>query len=54
MYKHDFSILVIVINYFISSFFFRNFPTAENIARKNTMLAEKKARGEVIQTKYFG
>lgn len=34
--------------------YFRNFPTAENIAKKKAILAEKIARGEVIEEKYFG
>ncbi|KAL4219775.1 nuclear fragile X mental retardation protein interacting protein 1 [Mactra antiquata] len=31
-----------------------NFPTAANIAKKKAILAEKIARGEVIEEKYFG
>ncbi|XP_076435394.1 FMR1-interacting protein NUFIP1-like [Babylonia areolata] len=32
----------------------RNFPTKENIARKNKERAERRARGEVIENKRFG
>ncbi|XP_076350657.1 nuclear FMR1 interacting protein 1 isoform X2 [Tachypleus tridentatus] len=32
----------------------KKYPTKSNIARKNAELAEKTARGEVIETKYFG
>lgn len=33
---------------------FRNFPTAETVKRKNEIIQEKIARGEVIETKTFG
>ncbi|XP_060551200.1 FMR1-interacting protein NUFIP1-like [Ruditapes philippinarum] len=32
----------------------KNFPTAENIEKKKAILAERIARGEVIEEKYFG
>ncbi|XP_062577878.1 FMR1-interacting protein NUFIP1-like isoform X2 [Saccostrea cucullata] len=32
----------------------KNFPTAENVQRKKEILEEKRARGEVIETKTFG
>ncbi|XP_013787588.1 uncharacterized protein LOC106471535 [Limulus polyphemus] len=32
----------------------KKYPTKSNIARKNAELEEKAARGEVIETKYFG
>ncbi|XP_053404461.1 FMR1-interacting protein NUFIP1-like [Mercenaria mercenaria] len=32
----------------------KNFPTAENIEKKKALLAERIARGEVIEEKYFG
>ncbi|XP_033761201.1 nuclear fragile X mental retardation-interacting protein 1-like [Pecten maximus] len=32
----------------------KNFPTAENVAKKRALFAERKARGEVLETKQFG
>lgn len=32
----------------------RNYPTAENIEKKNKIKAERKSRGEVLETKEFG
>ena len=39
---------------FIILFFFRNFPTKEAIDKKKAVLAEKIARGEVVEEKFFG
>ncbi|XP_060069431.1 FMR1-interacting protein NUFIP1-like [Ylistrum balloti] len=32
----------------------KNFPTAENVAKKHALAAERNARGEVLETKQFG
>jgi uncharacterized membrane protein len=41
--------------YHLTDFFLdRNFPTAENIEKKKAIQAERIARGEVIEEKYFG
>jgi len=36
------------------TFVFRNWPTAENKERKRKEAAERRARGDVLDNRYFG
>ena len=49
--KHVIDIIIVILCMLCH---FRKFPTTEQVAQKKAELADKIARGEVIEEKYFG